>query len=607
MNNLVLLTGVAAGIALLAAGGVRAQNIGVRINGEPVEFTGFGPRQIEGRVMVPLRGVLEKLGAAVDWVPATHTVVASRGDLDLELPIGSRTARVNGRDVPLDVPAMTLGGSTMVPLRFVGETLGADIRWDAPTQTVLITTSGADSTAPQRVRNESPRTAGAGRRDRDRDPQGNDRGLRGGDRDALRQPPLVNPPVQPAVSYTVDSLTHNHRDGWLRAGDVLNVRMRGTPGAAASFRIPGVADVVMMRETSPGVYEGSWTVPGDRPLDLTDAAVIGSLRSPDNGTNTSPLVQSGDLLRIDTAPPKVSDLTPAPKTQVTKAQPLISATFSDQGGSGVAPDRTQILVDGRDVTNDATITGQFFTYTPKQALPGGRHNVQILTYDRAGNESRQTWSFESAAPVVDSAVAAPVRGITAIQTNAQGELKPGDVVNVAVLGMGGGSATWSLGPYRNMLLREEKPGVYTGQLRLRPGDSMRDAHIATMLALPDGRKFTDTLERAISVNAGPPPAPSIIFPGPNDQFSNPLVVRGAAQPNSTVRLKIDYQSRALGILGVRGTAASQEIKVGPDGKWASQPINLNTLFGRRDAEYTLSAVTVSSTDETSPVTTIRFR
>ena len=74
-----------------------------------------------------------------------------------------------------------------------------------------------------------------------------------------------------------------------------------------------------------------------------------------------------------------------------------------------------------------------------------------------------------------------------------------------------------------------------------------------------------------------------------------------------MRLRSDYQCRALGILGVRWTAAAQEIKVGADGKWASQPINLNTLIGRRDAEYTLSAVAVSSTDETSPVTIIRFR
>ena len=109
---------------------VLAQGITVTVNGEPVRFAGIGPQQVQGRVMVPLRGVLEKLGAYVDWVPSTRTVVATRGDLDIQLPLGGRTARVNGRSVSLDVPAMSMAGSTMVPLRFVGETLGATVRWD---------------------------------------------------------------------------------------------------------------------------------------------------------------------------------------------------------------------------------------------------------------------------------------------------------------------------------------------------------------------------------------------------------------------------------------------------------------------------------------------
>src|SRR2546421_12990874 len=95
---------LAVGLCALPAG---AQQIAVTVNGESVQFSGVGPQQVQGRVMVPLRGVLEKLGAYVDWVPSTRTVVASRGDLDIHLPLGSRVARVNGREVMLDVPAMT--------------------------------------------------------------------------------------------------------------------------------------------------------------------------------------------------------------------------------------------------------------------------------------------------------------------------------------------------------------------------------------------------------------------------------------------------------------------------------------------------------------------
>lgn len=128
---------------ILGAGAARADRINVRVNGDPVYFEGTQPRAMNGRVLVPLRGVLEKMGATVDWMPATQTVVAVKGNMEINLPIGSRTATINGRDVALEVPAMTIAGSTMVPLRFVSEALGANVGWESATQTVLIDTEGA--------------------------------------------------------------------------------------------------------------------------------------------------------------------------------------------------------------------------------------------------------------------------------------------------------------------------------------------------------------------------------------------------------------------------------------------------------------------------------
>ncbi len=132
-------------LSLLAAAScmaAQADNIAVRVNGDRVYFHGTQPRQINGRVMVPLRGVLEQLGANVEWNASADTVVATRGNTEINLPIGSRFATVNGREVRLDVPAMTLGGSTMVPLRFVSESLGANVVWLSQTQTVMIDSPG---------------------------------------------------------------------------------------------------------------------------------------------------------------------------------------------------------------------------------------------------------------------------------------------------------------------------------------------------------------------------------------------------------------------------------------------------------------------------------
>src|SRR5437870_1465524 len=73
----------------VAQNSARLEDIEVRVNGEPVHFVGTGPQEYRGRVLVPLRGVLEKLGAYVGWDAATRTVIATRGDMSIRLPIGS--------------------------------------------------------------------------------------------------------------------------------------------------------------------------------------------------------------------------------------------------------------------------------------------------------------------------------------------------------------------------------------------------------------------------------------------------------------------------------------------------------------------------------------
>jgi hypothetical protein len=99
--------------------------------------------------MVPLRGIFESLGAQVNWYAPTSTISANKGATDVQLSIGDPRATVNGRTVLLDAPAMILNGSTMVPLRFVSEALGADVKWFEATQTVSITTGQAAVVAPE--------------------------------------------------------------------------------------------------------------------------------------------------------------------------------------------------------------------------------------------------------------------------------------------------------------------------------------------------------------------------------------------------------------------------------------------------------------------------
>ncbi|AIE87454.1 stalk domain-containing protein [Fimbriimonas ginsengisoli] len=134
--------GAALAAIVMIASVAGAQGISVTVDGQPVNFNGASPRSVNGRVLVPLRGVFEEMGAYVQWRPNSRSVVATRGDSDVRLRIGDRTATVDGHEVTLDVPAMIINGATMVPIRFLSESLGAEVRWREAERLVMIQTSG---------------------------------------------------------------------------------------------------------------------------------------------------------------------------------------------------------------------------------------------------------------------------------------------------------------------------------------------------------------------------------------------------------------------------------------------------------------------------------
>lgn len=136
--------GFAVVLAAVTASPAAAQ-IGVEVNGRPVSFGAVAPQRIGGRVLIPLRAVVEALGAEVNWDPSTQTIHGHKGERQFFLRIGQRSASVNGESVGLDVPAQLISGNTMVPLRFVAEALGAEVEWNAATQQVVINGGGGET------------------------------------------------------------------------------------------------------------------------------------------------------------------------------------------------------------------------------------------------------------------------------------------------------------------------------------------------------------------------------------------------------------------------------------------------------------------------------
>ncbi|MEG6615417.1 stalk domain-containing protein [Peptococcaceae bacterium 1198_IL3148] len=121
---------------------ISSNGISIIVDSQPLDVSTASEN---GTTLVPLRAIFQSLGAEVNWDGPTQTVNAVKGQTTIKLQIGSKTAYKNGQAVALQVPGKVVNGNTMVPLRFVSESLGANVVWDGASQTITITSTG---TAP---------------------------------------------------------------------------------------------------------------------------------------------------------------------------------------------------------------------------------------------------------------------------------------------------------------------------------------------------------------------------------------------------------------------------------------------------------------------------
>lgn len=128
-------------IAFITLNTNAATQVTVYVNDEMV-YSDVKPCIIDGRTMIPARAVCDALGCEVYWDEASKSVSVIRGDLKSVLTIDSKIAVVyNGnesKEIVLDVPAMIISDRTMVPVRFVSESMNAQVLWDEIRKSVKI-------------------------------------------------------------------------------------------------------------------------------------------------------------------------------------------------------------------------------------------------------------------------------------------------------------------------------------------------------------------------------------------------------------------------------------------------------------------------------------
>lgn len=122
----------AAAVIMMATPTFAAQ---VEVNGKAIAAEAV---IVEGRTLVPVRGVFEELGYTVGYDNTTKTATLTKGNSVVEMTVGNTYFTVDGKQVTPDVPPQIINSSYMLPLRAVSEGIGATVDWDQATKTAKV-------------------------------------------------------------------------------------------------------------------------------------------------------------------------------------------------------------------------------------------------------------------------------------------------------------------------------------------------------------------------------------------------------------------------------------------------------------------------------------
>jgi hypothetical protein len=529
-------------LCLLFGSSASAQGISVQLDGRNLYFD-QPPAMIGGRLLVPLRGIFEALSADVLYDAGTRSIKATKGSTVVQLQLGSRTALIDGRTVYLDVPADTVGGRTMVPLRFVSEALGADVKWEGATKTVVINSNG--SATP------------------------------GGD--------TTNPETSPPGGPKIDRVVHNGTAP-LGPGDALEVVVYGEPGAQATFEILGHTQEIDLPEISAGRYQTRYTIPSG--LQVQRGVLLAHLRSggresaqeadrqvtirPNRGNNNN---NNNGVGAWQTYPDQNST--------VNTTRPQLTVAFPQAVMSGT----TRLYVDGIDFSQQARLSGNQLFWQPQYDLTYGQHRAQVRASANSGQTLDYSWSFNIDANAGNT-------GSFAIQ-----ELRPnnGTVTTTrpnigAIFNQNVSSATLTV----DNVNVTNQAGVqrFSNGITWTPSYNLQyGVHRATVTAVDSyNRQASQTWTFTVGNSNGTPSGQGLIVTNiVNGSVVPPVFnVQGSAQPGRQVNVLLEYSpNNILEVITGQTRQISRSVLVGGNGRFDVQ-LNASSVRSGQNMRITIS-------------------
>lgn len=124
-------------LVIISSGYAESDEIKITLNGD-LMIMAEPATIINGRTMVPVKFIFEPLGLEVKWDASRRAAIGQKEGLLIDMVIDQDQASVNGKTIKLDAAPLIINDRTYVPLRFVAESTGAEVTWHGDTRTVAI-------------------------------------------------------------------------------------------------------------------------------------------------------------------------------------------------------------------------------------------------------------------------------------------------------------------------------------------------------------------------------------------------------------------------------------------------------------------------------------
>ena len=96
------------------------------------------PVMIDDATFVPIRGIFEHFGATVNWIGETEKIEVEMDNTLIRFQKDSKEVLVNDQAHQLNQSVTLVNNRVMIPLRFISETLGYNVKWEETDKSIIV-------------------------------------------------------------------------------------------------------------------------------------------------------------------------------------------------------------------------------------------------------------------------------------------------------------------------------------------------------------------------------------------------------------------------------------------------------------------------------------